>query len=403
MNNLLDYLHLSEYVAPAVSALSCAILLLLSYRNSDTRTEVKIKAATLIFMCSSFVSWTTLEIYLSFPELFVWIHSLLYLSLLWAQVSFYRIFHILTGDDKKERFSPWHWIVPAIICVTLAVWSLAVPYHIQLEITLGRTRTIPQGYEAYAMFFVSKVPVRILYTAFYLTLTFVRLAAYRKNVGSPSSLVRKPSRWIVLLLALTTATFLVTGVMAVIRVTGVFTSMLTLIASITMMGQHIVLTFLVIQRSYMLYITVPEQSLELDPKRPPAHKPEPYGTKRRRPYAKSDERPLTRSGFDAWIRENKPHLDPSFRITDLVEAMRVNRTYLSRFINSTYGMNFNGYVNSLRINEFKRLAASGASADMTLPEMVANAGFANMKHYRRALDAAAQNGTDKQGSGKETK
>ncbi len=403
MNNLLDYLYISEYVAPAVSALSCAVLLLLSYPNSDTHTEVRIKAATLMFMCSSFVSWTTLAMYLFFPELFVWVQALLYLSLLYAQVSFYRIFHILTGGDKKERFSPWHWIVPGIICVALAGWSLAVPYQIQLEITLGRTRTIPQGYEAYATFFVSKIPVRILYTAFYLTLTFLRLAAYRRNVGSPSSLVRKPSRWMVLLLALTVATFVVTVVMAIIKVMGLFTSLLTVIASITMMGQHIVLTFLVIQRSYMLYITLPEQTREVALKTMPTEETDANGSKGRKSYAMSYERPLTRSGFNAWIRENKPYLDPSLKITDLVEAMCVNRTYLSRFINRTFGMNFNRYINSLRVREFKRLAASGANADKSQQELVAKAGFTDLKHYRRALDAEGQNGTDKQGSGKETK
>ncbi len=403
MNNLLDYLYISEYVAPAVSALSCAILLLLSYRNSYTHTEVKIKAATLIFMCSSFVSWTTLMMYLFFPELFVWVQALLYLSLLYAQVSFYRIFHILTGDDKKERFSPWHWIVPGIICVALAGWSLSVPYQIQLEITLGRTRTIPQGYEAYATFFVSKIPMRILYTAFYLTLTFLRLAKYRRNVGSPSSLVRKPSQWMILLLALTVATFLVTGVMATIKVTGLFTSLITAIASIMMMAQHIMLTFLVIQRSYMLYITLPEQTRVAAVTTIPAEAPEANGTKGRKSYSPNCGRPLTKSSFNAWIKENKPYLDPSLKITDLVEAMCVNRTYLSRFINRTYGMNFNRYINSLRIREFERLAPSGSNANKSLHGLVIKAGFTDLKHYRRALDAAGHNGTDKQGSGKETK
>ncbi|MFR1292098.1 MAG: hypothetical protein ACLSB7_07785 [Parabacteroides distasonis] len=49
-------------------------------------------------------------------------------------------------------------------------------------------------------------------------------------------------------------------------------------------------------------------------------------------------------------------LRPGYKMTDLVEDLDVNRTVLSAFINQTYGMNFNRYLNRFRLRELDRLA-----------------------------------------------
>ena len=47
-------------------------------------------------------------------------------------------------------------------------------------------------------------------------------------------------------------------------------------------------------------------------------------------------------------------------MTDLVEDLDVNRTVLSAFINQTYGMNFNRYLNRFRLRELDRLRSHPA-------------------------------------------
>jgi AraC-like DNA-binding protein len=390
MYHLIDYIYLAEYIAPACSALSCAVLLLLSYGHNYTHTEVRIKKIAIFYLCASFFSWTATSAYLFFPEAFVLIQSLLYLSLLYAQVFLYRLFHLLTGTNNRKRFSPLHYLIPAVICVVLAVWSFFVPYEVQLDIVTGRGRVIPQGYGAYSLFFMSKLPVRLLYCAFYTTLTFWRLAKYYKRINASSSLVRKPAGWIFLLVLLTVTSAVVSTVAGLMRSAGLYLSLFGSIASVALFAQHIVLTFTVIRRRYILYITFPGQKQEaLSGETAGADEKKP-----RKPYSRTDGRLLTRRGFETYIKEHKPYLDASFKITNLVEAMAINRTYLSKFVNRTYGMNFNRYVNCCRLREVDRLIHLPSNRDRALRELVCEAGFADMKHYRRTLATEKEEKTD---------
>lgn len=62
-----------------------------------------------------------------------------------------------------------------------------------------------------------------------------------------------------------------------------------------------------------------------------------------------------RATLEAWLAKNKPYLNPDFQLSDLRQVLPINRTYLSRFINSAYGCSFYQWVNDLRIEEAKRL------------------------------------------------
>ena len=66
-------------------------------------------------------------------------------------------------------------------------------------------------------------------------------------------------------------------------------------------------------------------------------------------------------GAFRFFREHKPFLRPGYKMTDLVEDLDVNRTVLSAFINQTYGMNFNRYLNRFRLRELDRLRSHPAN------------------------------------------
>ncbi len=59
--------------------------------------------------------------------------------------------------------------------------------------------------------------------------------------------------------------------------------------------------------------------------------------------------------LETWLEKDKPYLNPDFQLMDLRQVLPLNRTYLSRFINSEYGCSFYQWVNRLRIEEAKRL------------------------------------------------
>lgn len=64
---------------------------------------------------------------------------------------------------------------------------------------------------------------------------------------------------------------------------------------------------------------------------------------------------LSKERFEKYMQEDKPYLNPELKITDLTRELQTNRTYLSTFINRTYGMNFKAYINDCRLREMEAL------------------------------------------------
>ncbi|MCS2297611.1 hypothetical protein [Bacteroides ovatus] len=98
---------------------------------------------------------------------------------------------------------------------------------------------------------------------------------------------------------------------------------------------------------------------------------------------------LNRSGringkkFEKYIYEHRPYLNPDLRITDLMQAFHTNRTYISRFINREYGMNFSRYINMLRLREMEALRNDPACSRLPEEERACLAGFSNFRSYQR--------------------
>lgn len=92
------------------------------------------------------------------------------------------------------------------------------------------------------------------------------------------------------------------------------------------------------------------------------------------------------------------HLDPDFKLTDMAEAMGVNRTVMSNFINQTYGMNFRRYLNQWRIEEYQILMAHPSNERKNPYRVMVMAGFKDSRHFQRAirLEKAAKEQPDEE-------
>jgi AraC-like DNA-binding protein len=96
--------------------------------------------------------------------------------------------------------------------------------------------------------------------------------------------------------------------------------------------------------------------------------------------AAAEEEPETgndadRERLDAWMDAEKPYCNPDFKLMDLRAVLPMNRTYLSHFINNTYGCTFFQYVNRYRIEEAKRLMEQHPEMKMT--EVATLSGFSS--------------------------
>lgn len=87
--------------------------------------------------------------------------------------------------------------------------------------------------------------------------------------------------------------------------------------------------------------------------------------------------------FEQWMATEKPYLDPDFQLADIRAVMPKNRTYLSQFINSTYGCSFFQLVNRYRIEEAQRLMA--AHPDMKMTDVASACGFSSPAVFSRTF------------------
>ena len=85
--------------------------------------------------------------------------------------------------------------------------------------------------------------------------------------------------------------------------------------------------------------------------------------------------------FETYINEERPYLNPTFCIEDVVKAIGTNRTYVSALINKSYGVSFRMYINLLRVEHAKRMMADNPRA--LLAEVAEASGFAGVSQFVR--------------------
>jgi len=257
-----------------------------------------------------------------------------------------------------------------------------VPFDVQLAMVRGMKTYIPDGYEAYARFFFTKPEMRFVYGLIYITLTLVRLKKYYTVINQTSDTVRKPKKWVWFLIVLM-LTSLINSIFASLFPREVaYKSFIAIFTSGTILCQHIVLTYYTIRRQFLLYVVVNE------PNNPSVNIPEGEPTEKRRitKTVSGSSLPLTIHTLEAYIKKEKPHLNRDFKMTDLEKVFGTNRTYISNFINETYHVNFNRYINRLRLKEIERLLKLPSNKGKIPSQLIHKAGFTDIRHYNRALD-----------------
>jgi len=90
-----------------------------------------------------------------------------------------------------------------------------------------------------------------------------------------------------------------------------------------------------------------------------------------------------RASLEAWIEQEKPYLNPDFQLMDLRQVLPLNRTYLSRFINSEYGCSFYQWVNGMRIEQAKRLM--NEQPDLKIQDIAERCGFSSPSVFTRVF------------------
>lgn len=81
-----------------------------------------------------------------------------------------------------------------------------------------------------------------------------------------------------------------------------------------------------------------------------------------------------------WIAERK-YLQTGITLDHLSKELGVNRTYLSRYINTSYQTNYNTWINRLRINESKKIMRE--QQHLSISDVAEQVGFADVAHFSK--------------------
>jgi AraC-like DNA-binding protein len=322
------------------------------------------------------LSWLSVFCYVFSPKVFIYLNFFTFTSVALIPVLFFRLIRYLTRLEDAENFSPLHYLIPALIGLTFLIWSLFVPFDVQMEVVMSRKTSIAGEYEIFSRFLMSKPLQRMAFTfVYYGFISHILICFYRQASATDNSM-RKPARWIILLIILSLV-FLVSFLMSTITPKDkAVDAISTMVAAFVTSGQYIVLSYHIIRRRYLLYVEYSE------PEEQQLFKPENGKTETGR---KLHAGKLTRQRLNNYFLEQKPYLKMDFRITDLTEVMDVNRSVISAFINKHYGMNFSRLVNRQRLREVERLRTLSSNQGKSIAQLVVKAGFKEARQYYRAL------------------
>ncbi len=362
---------------PLVMSITAMLLMLVIRGQTKQRAQTSHLVLLICYLAVLIIDHITAGMGRKYPELFVYLNGILF-SITLLQTVFYAHFvFIITRTDGKEHFSPWNYALPAAILAVWIVWSAFIPYDDRLLII----KRAESGYKAYAIFLNYRLYLLFLVYAGYIVWQAFRIYGYRRNIRKvPYPAERRyPSlNWLLAILILDV-------VSVVCNFLLIFGASEKTVFAMMAAGNVIYIVWLLIVCYNMMagnYWLVPKIARTGKEAPPPVddriEEEVPVNT------TPSLNVNIDRERFEGYIQKEKPYLNPEFRIADLAQDIGSNRTYVSMFIKSTFGTNFSGYLNTLRLEEFDRIATSGGMANTTKADIASEAGFGTYKSYMRA-------------------
>ncbi|MDY0143231.1 MAG: AraC family transcriptional regulator, partial [Bacteroidales bacterium] len=85
------------------------------------------------------------------------------------------------------------------------------------------------------------------------------------------------------------------------------------------------------------------------------------------------------------VIEKKIYLESSLSLVAVAEKLGSNRSYVSKLINTVYKMNYNDYINKLRIDEACRIICSNTDSNFTIDHLYSKVGFVGKTTFYTAF------------------
>lgn len=376
MGEFVIYSDLMTYILPIFCSAICSVFTLLLIWNYRNLAERKLRRLVSIYCILIAVWWASALWHTLFDNsIFLPIDIPFALSYIYIPVLFYNIVYYLAYLGSKRGFSilNYLWPIPTLVIVLIVVaWTSS---------SKGETFTGLSLFEQYTELFLSGFLLRFAMAVAYIIPTGLLLSRYYKqtvllkNGKDRKYLSIKSSSWLIVFFILSIAIWLIAFLLSLIGAS----QWLVRLNALCIMAQEILLTYHIVRRQYLAFQTndlfsANEEKIGNNGLSVKQHFT-PYNTRGQ----------LDRREFENYMSQQKPYLDPDFKLTNMAEAMGVNRTVMSNFVNQTYGMNFKRYLNFCRIKEYQTLIVHPSNECKSPYQVMAMAGFKDSRHFQRAI------------------
>lgn len=364
-----------------IGSLCCAVYMVSLIRERYNRRERGIQLAALFFFLFYAGIFIGRILYEWFPVVSAAAKPLLYACHTCIGPTFYYIVFRMTSGGRPQRFARIHFIAPLVLPAVLALWMPFVPFEVPVGIVEGMRELNPR-WPLFSQLFASVMAAEFAFIALYLTLSVLRLRRYRRSLPrSKQNNARDRLRWlnamiVCVLLAPTHPVFL-----ALLPLKDPWlTSGILFLCAVLVITMELILLYDIQQHNY--------PTLDIKPKR---NSPVPKKTSWDIPEEsappqvhRTDVKHFSQKELDAYFRKHKPYLDPQVKLTTLAPELGLTREELSKFINRTYGVNFNVFIGRWRLRELEALRKLKKNRDVPVKQLLGQAGFSYYNSYLRA-------------------
>lgn len=364
-------LNLLSCILPFYTAVICSLLLTMLSRKGESQLERRsIRIAVRAYL-STVLGWLFIIFYVAMPRLYVVFNAPVMWIFIGINVMYYHFFWELTKTKKDEKFPTRHYIIPTLIALILFIYSFFVPFDEQLQLVELRGQLLA-NHPYYSMLSTSKPLLFLVFCLVYTILGFRRAIRFKRVVVNYSADEERSSfRWLYQILLIIFVSFMLAVVLALFAKQERPWFPIIILPALASMFRDIILVHNVMLDNFVVItFDSPEQAQNQS-----------SNEEQSESIVRENMRRL-----DAYMRKNKPYLNPKLKITDLAYALNTNRSAMSLLINHSYGMNFSRYVNRYRLDELERLKNNARNSSLSELELVAKAGFSDWRGYLRVKE-----------------
>jgi len=354
---------------PVASSIICILFLLFAYGDRILSIERYLKRLLLIYFCQMIFNWI-FNLMVQVPgSSFQYILPFVAFNLHLMQVVFFHVIVIITSMGEQKRIGGYHYVIPFLL-------SFAVSLFFFSSLSF-----FPSHNDVFN-FFIPYLFISVaLYSVYYTYLMIRHLYdSYTKLMSEGRYEDWSKIKWLNYVLFF--------RILLLITFIGLysFTSYNNLLYALFIPVQHLILTYNLLQRNYVLKKTYLQINKILMPSGRIENDVQVSISEEKDNIIEVKEEAtsiLSQAQLDSYFRENKPFLDPDLKMEQMVKIFNTNRAYFSKFVNVAYGVNFSNYINMWRLRELDSLMEDPEHKEKDLQTLITMAGFGSLRNYWR--------------------